>query len=146
MNEDDVIIAAKTIYGEARGESFGGQVAVAWVIRNRADNPRWWGGPDWRSVCLSPWQFSCWNDGNPNLNRLRALTTDDLLARDGAAQSCLTAMLAVNANLCADLTGEATHYVVTDWLHDPDLRPGWADALRQTAVIGRHTFFTALEN
>lgn len=145
MNEDDVIIAAKTIYGEARGESFGGQVAVAWVIRNRADNPRWWGGPDWKSVCLADWQFSCWNDGNPNLNKLRALTTDDLLACD-AAQGCLTAVLMVARDLVNDPTGGATHYVVTSWLNDPKLRPAWANELRQTAVIGNHTFFTALED
>jgi spore germination cell wall hydrolase CwlJ-like protein len=29
-------ILARTLYGEARGESFAGQIAVAWTIRNHA--------------------------------------------------------------------------------------------------------------
>lgn len=67
----DVLAVARTIWGEARGESREGQIAVAWVIKNRALNPSWWsakkgdGIPDHtpEAVCLQPWQFSCWWDG-----------------------------------------------------------------------------------
>ena len=38
--EQDWDTLARTIFGEARGESLQGQVGVAWVIRNRADSPR----------------------------------------------------------------------------------------------------------
>ena len=41
----------------------------AWVIRNRADNPRWWGN-DITDVCLKKYQFSCWNHNDPNYPRL----------------------------------------------------------------------------
>lgn len=36
---DDLMLLAKAIYAEARGESFTGQVAVGAVILNRVDNP-----------------------------------------------------------------------------------------------------------
>ncbi len=36
---EDVMLLAKAIYSEARGESFTGQVAVGAVILNRVDNP-----------------------------------------------------------------------------------------------------------
>lgn len=32
-------------------------------------------------------------------------------------------------------------WLVTAWLHDPDLRPAWVDELRPTVVIGAHSFF-----
>lgn len=141
MNENDIIVAAKTVYGEARGESQLGKLGVAWVIRNRAQHAGWWGGPDYASVCLHPYQFSCWNDGDPNLNKLRAMDTTDLLARDSVAQSCLIAVLLVASDMQADPTGGATHYVVTAWLADPKLAPKWATSQTPTAVIGRHSFF-----
>lgn len=138
----NIITATKTIIGEAREESFRGQVAVAWVIRNRAQDPGWWGGPDWESVCLEDWQFSCWNDkqygGQPFL---RDLSTEDIL-EDNAYRQCLRAVLAVYDDKIGDPTSGATHYVVTSWLHDPDLRPDWADELTQVAEIGHHSFFT----
>ena len=39
---EDIKIMAKTMWGEARGESEEGKIGVAWVIRNRAENPCWW--------------------------------------------------------------------------------------------------------
>lgn len=40
---------AATIWGEARGESYEGKLAVGCVIRNRVESPGWW-GRDWTSV------------------------------------------------------------------------------------------------
>ena len=34
----DMDVAARTVYGEARGEPDEGKIAVAWVIRTRAAN------------------------------------------------------------------------------------------------------------
>jgi len=50
-----------TIYHEARGESREGQIAVAWVIINRANHAgkRW---PDnIAGVCKQECQFECWS-------------------------------------------------------------------------------------
>jgi Cell Wall Hydrolase len=43
---------------------------VAWVIRNRADKPSWWGGPSIASVVLHPYQFSSFNHNDPNATKM----------------------------------------------------------------------------
>jgi hypothetical protein len=70
LAESDVDTLAKTLYGEANGEKVLGQIAVAYVIRNRALNTsnmgRWWrsGARTSRhksaiyNVCHRQWQFS----------------------------------------------------------------------------------------
>jgi hypothetical protein len=47
VTEKDRDILACTLWGEARGESLAGQIAVAWTIRNRVNDGKdrsWWGG------------------------------------------------------------------------------------------------------
>jgi len=73
----ELITMAKTVWGEARGESVKGQIAVAWVIKNRADNPRWW-GKTIEEVCLKKYQFSCWLESDPNKAKMDKLTEEDL--------------------------------------------------------------------
>ena len=64
---EDADILARTIMGEARGESTEGQIAVAWAILNRARSGMWFGcGGDIHAVCVKPYQFSCWNDDDPS--------------------------------------------------------------------------------
>ncbi|OCZ49709.1 cell wall hydrolase [Dehalobacter sp. TeCB1] len=55
-DQEDVILLAKIIYAEARGESFEGQVAVGAVVLNRVESPKF---PDTiREVIYQPGQFS----------------------------------------------------------------------------------------
>ena len=68
VTEKDRDILARTLWGEARGESLAGQIAVAWTIRNRVKDGKdksWW-GEGYASVCQKPYQFSCWNRNDPN--------------------------------------------------------------------------------
>lgn len=37
QRESDIDVLARTIWGEARGEGLGGQIAVGWCIRNRVE-------------------------------------------------------------------------------------------------------------
>ena len=76
ISDNDLTIMAKTIWGEARGESQQGQEAVAWVIRNRAQRGGWWGNSI-REVCLKDQQFSCWNNNDQNRAKMDALSSDD---------------------------------------------------------------------
>jgi spore germination cell wall hydrolase CwlJ-like protein len=46
------------IYREARGQPEEAMAGVAWVAKNRAAHPRWW-GDDIPSVILAHYQFSC---------------------------------------------------------------------------------------
>lgn len=64
VDRDEIILLARIIHGEARGESFKGKVAVGAVILNRVESNRF---PDTiREVILQEGQFSCLNDGQAN--------------------------------------------------------------------------------
>lgn len=153
LTERDRTIAALTIYGEARSESRLGKAAVAWVLLHRANNPRWWGGPDLASVCLMRsgqyGQFSCWNPGDPNCSTLLALldggdTGRAVLSDDARINPLLTGCFAVLDDVLAgripDPTHGATHYHA-----DYIARPAWARGHTPTATIGRHLFYADIE-
>lgn len=123
-------IAARTCFGEARSEGYEGMVSVAWVLVNRANDRRW--PENLGSVCTQPWQFSCWNDGDPNREKLLEVGYDDEHFRLANA-----AVWDVLAELEPDPTGGANHYFA-DWLPEP---PRWAAAGEKTAEIGRHLFY-----
>ena len=64
-NDNDVMLLARAISGEARGESYEGQVAVGAVILNRVDHPSF---PDTiAGVIYQPGAFSIVDDGQINL-------------------------------------------------------------------------------
>lgn len=62
----DLFLLALCTWRESRGEILQAKQAVAWVIKNRASNPSWWGGPSLVSVILKPFQFSSFNAHDPN--------------------------------------------------------------------------------
>ncbi|WP_419728640.1 3TM-type holin [Lichenicola sp.] len=121
---------ARTLWGEARGEGQAGMEAVANVICRRAAFPRWWGN-DIRSVCLAPSQFSCWLPGDPNRPKLQAVD-----ATDAAFATALDIAERAIAQTLVDRTNSADSYADLSSAH-----PIWANVARQTAMIGRHTFF-----
>ena len=47
ITEKDRDILARTLWGEARGESLVGRIAVAWTIRNRVNDGK---DKSWRAV------------------------------------------------------------------------------------------------
>lgn len=121
-------VFAKTIYGEARGEPYLGQVAVASVIRNRTARPRRF-GEGYEGVCLREKQFSCWNENDPNR---------ELLDRVGLFEQAMVTALGIAALVMQghldDPTNGADHY------HTTAIRPYWADDMELKAVIGHHRF------
>ena len=130
-------ILARTIWGEARGESRDGKVAVACVVRNRAQSKTsWWrkaeGVTDpFAAVCLCPRQFSCWNPSDPNLKKIKALTLEDPVF-----QECAAIANAVIIGSLPDITDGATHYYANR-MKKP---PSWAGVLTVTRSIGGHMF------
>ncbi len=73
-SQNDVMVLAKMIYGEARGESYVGQVAVGAVILNRVKDKKF---PDSvYSVCFQPGAFDAVRDGQyymePNQTSINA--------------------------------------------------------------------------
>jgi len=131
---DEVDILARTLWGEARGESVRGMEAVAAVVMNRVAVARrrgrmWWGNSV-AEVCRAPWQFSCWNANDPNRPKLMAVTSTD----PSFAVAQRIARRAV-AGLLPDPTGGATHY------HARGVSPAWAAGRAPSAEIGRHVFY-----
>ncbi len=61
ISRDDILLLARIIHGEARGESFKGKVAVGAVILNRVNSTKF--PNSIREVILQKGQFSCLLDG-----------------------------------------------------------------------------------
>ena len=134
----EIDVLARTIFGEARGESVRGKEAVASVVLNRVRRARrrggyWWGG-DIESVCLKPWQFSCWNVNDPN--RPKLLNVD---RNNRTFQTCLRVARRAVAGTLKDPTYGATHY------HTLNIEPPWASGRAACVIIGRHRFYNDVE-
>lgn len=132
MDEQDVL--ARTAWGEARGIGRDGMQATINVAQNRlASGVLWWGG-SLRSICLYPYQFSCWNAKDPNRPKLLSVKPDDpqyTTALDLAAKAM--------AGELPDITCGATHYYVSTTRPKPD----WAEGINTLAIIGPHWYFKA---
>ena len=125
----DVEILARTIYGEARGESELGKMGVAAVIINRAAIGGWWGKTP-REVCLARYQFSSWNRNDPNRALLMKPQITDL-----AYQACYQIAAQAMTGEMADPTDSADSYCVTG------LRTSWNANLDPCKVIGKHSYY-----
>jgi N-acetylmuramoyl-L-alanine amidase len=129
---DPKIVLACTIWMEARGDGTEGMRAVASVVLNRANNPRWW-GHDIRSVCLMNEQFSSWNPGSTQIPLLQS-------AMSWGAPSYKFALniadLAVSGAL-ADTTENSDSYYAISEKEIPD----WATPECFVKQIGTQKFY-----
>ncbi len=80
------------------------------------------------------WQFSCWNEGDPNRAKIERADESD---REFA--SCTRIARRALAGALADPTHGATHY------HATGIAPPWAAGREPSAVIGRHRFYNNVE-
>ena len=131
----DVDIIAHTLYGEARGEvAKVGLIAlevVASVIWNRwRAHPSYFGAIP-REVCLKPYQFSCWNQNDPNFERLLAphITDETYSLCRMVAEEFL-------AGRGEDVVNGSDHYH-TVWLTPPS----WTTGKLPVIDIGTHRFY-----
>lgn len=118
----------EALYFEARGESVKGMFAVAEVILNRVDDPRF---PS--TVC------GVVNQGTGKLYRCQFTYTCDGLPETMADKRAQKRVGKV-ARLMLDgaarrLTGGATHY------HTRAVNPRWSKVFPKTAAIGAHVFY-----
>ncbi len=128
----DQEILARTMWGEARNQGELGMQAVACVVLNRINHPTWW-GTNVRSVCLKPFQFSCWNLSDPNRSKLMEVT-------DADPQYKLALEISGNA-ISGDLfdctNGADSYRVIGCYAR-------WSENLQPVAIIGKHEFFRTL--
>jgi len=132
MNPDELLVVAKTVGGEARGEGRDGMKAVAHVIFNRVAQPRRF-GVGWAGVCLRPRQFSCWNEDDPNRAKLEAAT---ISRTPWLRQAVIAVMEAWDEK--DDPTHGSTHY------HTKAISANWAQGHTPAYVLGNHLFYNTV--
>ena len=118
-------VVADTLYLEARNESERGLRAVATVIYNRAKNT----GKTFETVCLQPFQFSCWN----------ASRTRKIVPRRRSDVKAYILCLQIEKELL-----KGNFKPLGDWTHyyNPRLcSPKWARGV-ECVQIGSHVFLT----
>ena len=116
-------VVAITILAEARGEGDKGMGAVAAVIAQRAIDRK----QTWEKVCLTKYQFSCWNGK-------KISDLDHLL---DVPQAEMAIYLAKNMHrIDRSKIGNANHYYA-DYIK----APYWAKGETPTVKIGRHIFY-----
>lgn len=125
MNRD-LDIMSRTVYGEASNQGFRGMLAVAYVIMNRSKERN----QSPAEVCLAPKQFSCWNDGDPNVARINRANFDMPLF----CQATVAALIAKDG-LKEDPTHGSNHYYA-DYIP----MPSWAKNMQLMVKIGVHIF------
>jgi spore germination cell wall hydrolase CwlJ-like protein len=108
----EVDLMARTLDGEAESGGALAMRAVACVIMNRVNNPRWW-GRDITSVIRMPYQFSCWLPGI-DCKRIEGLAQDDpwYLIAVGISQQAIDGQL-------IDITNGADSYYAKSMTKPP---------------------------
>ncbi|MBX9805594.1 MAG: cell wall hydrolase [Alphaproteobacteria bacterium] len=139
-SDKDIDLLARTIYGEARGE-FNGKaglaslIAVGNVVMNRVRLKGWFGHTI-QEVCHKPWQFSCWNEQDPN--RLILLQKEIL---DPVFFICRDVANKVFRQEWPDLTKGSDHYHATTM----SLYPKWSKGIPPKVCIGKHVFYQLMK-
>ena len=128
----DIDFMARTIYGEGRGEGQRSRVAIGHVLLNRwrSTTGQWAKDDTLSTACLRHWQFSAWNAGDPNMDKMMAVTVNNKVFRE-----CMVAALtALNS---PDVTKGARHYhtVSMGWPR------AWGAKKEPCCVIGKHAFY-----
>jgi N-acetylmuramoyl-L-alanine amidase len=104
---------------EARGEIYDAMLGVAWSVRNRVTQPRYW-GHDWLSVMAHPEAYSSiyppTKDNDPNLRVYPDMTNAKWAL---VLEACENAYWGIGP----DPTNGATHYYDRSMDDDP---PTWA--------------------
>ena len=104
--DSEIDLVARTVYGEARGQSFRGKKAVAHVVINRAKRKKHLWDHSLSAVVLRKKQFSCWNPGDPNHDKMLKVTVSNKEFRLSKA----AVLVALSE---PDFTKGSTHYFAT---------------------------------
>lgn len=135
----DIEILGRTIYGEASGEIVEGKRAVGWALMNRwvIETGQFGKDDTLATACLRHAQFSAWNIGDPNFERLQLAPWHDPV---------LLECIAIGAQAVADsLAGRNTRDPVFGSTHYHTTAMGfpstWGEPKPATVVIGWHSFY-----
>jgi N-acetylmuramoyl-L-alanine amidase len=135
--QNEGVLLAMCVFGEARGEPPEAQLGVANVVRTRVVDPLRRFGRGWRGVLLRPYAFSCFLPEDPNRAKL---LTPLKFESEAVWAHCYETAISVYEGLAADNTCGATHYFDDSIAARP---PSWARLYTATVKLGRLNFFRA---
>lgn len=113
-------------------------LAVALSVRNRVEKPRWW-GKNWKEVILKPWQYSCFNFGDPNFEKLLRPYNHGQ-CQDMERLKWFAKGVAQGHWRDADITNGATHYITPAAFAEKTERH-WSKKIPQVHQDEAHLFF-----
>ena len=126
----DIDLFARTLWGEAAGESVRGIEALAAVVMNRAAVLV---GSSVDDACRG---FSCWSHDNPDLSQMLSLRSGTRSAGELLFTTCLRIARRAVAGLLEDPTGGAMMF------HNRSTLPDWTSGREPTAEIGNRLFYS----
>lgn len=148
-DQDPVVLLALTVLGEARNQPYQGKCAVAQVVRNRMEAK----GLSVADVVLQPFQFDCWDSGDPNrvfLEQVIATQAGNVKPEGLWEEALQAAESALGSPREIDPTGGSTHYIHEDrwneakaknkkaqWFQAPCIKSGLTEFMIK---IGVHVF------
>jgi len=143
--QESINYMACTIFGEARGESIEGLVAVGNVIMNRAIASK----NSVKEICIAPKQFSCWNQDEPNFDLVRNLLSqlengDEI--KDPYIRQCIAVARAICNEDFLDNTHSSKNYVTVQRHQLAKARNAgsdqWILRMKPVVIIGKHVFLS----
>lgn len=123
--DSEEVLLARMLFGEAENCSDLEKVAIAYTAINRVNDGKKWNGETIKEVILKPKQYSCFNEKDPNKNKLK----DPETYGPKTFLHCLKISRNVLAGKYNDPTNGATHY------HTLAVKPRWN--YKKMITIGR---------
>lgn len=100
-------LLARLIFGEARGVNDFEKAAVAYSVINRVNDGKKWNGETIKEVILKPYQYSAFNENDPNLRKLKnPMDYEPKSWKDSLKMSYEI----LNTNIWDDVNKGQTHY------------------------------------
>ncbi len=129
----NVFLLGLTLYREAAGEPYAGQVAVAYSVMNRAQHPGWWGRTPYE-VITKPEQYSSMTHlGDPMTVKFPSLDNPTF-------RQCLEiADKVMLFSIPNPAPGCDSYYAA--WMDKKGMTPKWADPAKFICQIGGHKFY-----
>lgn len=137
----DISIAGRTIWGEARGQSYDHKVLIAHVLLNRwiRTDGQFAKDDTLATTCLRHVQFSVWTKSDPNFDKLFTCNIGDRELRN-CIRAVYEAIEDKDGNL--DPSQGATHYhtiAKPSWASQ--WPPNWAEGHLPCVIEGAHAFY-----
>jgi len=136
---DDKQLTALTIYGEARGESRDGRIAVGSVIMERVKH-REWDGETIHEVCLMPYQFSCYLPHDPNFRELARIAEawDESFPKSATLRQCYKIASGLIEGTIERNVNGALQYLNPRACKE---LPEWTKTMKMVDAVGHHVFY-----